>query len=733
MTALPVTEHAALEIDGAPFEVIVLRGEEALSTLFRFEITCAGAPDPASLLGSGAAIALTAGAGAGRRIHGIVAEASTSASEAGASITAVIRPAIFPLTLGRDSRVFHDMSAVEIAQQVLAASPAPVRWQLTRAYPKRAACAQRGEDDFSFVSRLMAEEGIFFWFDHEGGPSALVFADDSTSAPDLEGGGFLAFAPDAGMRGEGERIVELGSTLRASASKITVGSFDPDHPRTRIRESAGGGSIEVYDAPGGGPTRPAIAAARARTRLEAAAAGRSGVSGAAASARVYPGRALEMGGHPAARLDGRYLVTRAIVEIDQRRRGGAAPVERAFTCRFEAMAHAVPFRAPAPAPRVEQPGLQTGQVMGSREAHHDPAGRVRVKLHFERDAAGAPGRWMRVAQRGTADSQLLPRAGWSVVALHEEGSADAPSVLSRIHDAEHPPPYALPAHKTRTVFRTAETPGSGSYNEIRLEDRQGAEELLMEASKDMGVRVQAARADAIGRDAGHDVGGDHALAVGGDHAEIVEGDQRVTIGGREARSASGAVEKSVGGAEIERIAGERSLHAGAMHTTTVAGERSLSVGTVLLDASLGTISATSGRTATIRAGGARVAVSAGQIAEQVQALSAQTIGGAKVEISKAGRSLEVKGDAVETVGGVLIEKTLGAFSETAATELRYGVGGLFSAGAPEIVIEADDRIEIKCGASSIAVLPDRIEIKASTLKIADSSELVAVSDRIDYN
>lgn len=743
---LSASEHVTLVIDDVELEVVSLSGEEAVSRLFRYEVGCripAGAgPGLAGgegALGRAAAVTLRDGFGGERTVHGVVAESALrSIDDGSAMLEVVIRPELFWLTLGRDSRVFSDLSVVDIVKRVLSRRTAPTRWEVARTYPRRDYCAQYREDDWTFVARHLEEEGIHFRFDHEGGRSTLVLSDTSGSAPELVGGAVVPFAYETNLAGGHETIEEIGQAIEAGATRFTVGSFDPAHPDLDVSATVGDGPIEHHDAPGGGPETPAVCAARAQTRLEAAVAARNGVSGGTSSVRLVPGRILEIQGHPVERLDGRYFITRVSLSITQRRRGpGGADVERAFQARFDAAPQRLPYRPPATAPVAKQAGLQSGVVVGAagEEIFPDPSGRVRVQLHWDREGArdDAAGRWMRVAQRGTADSMLLPRVGWNLLTVNDEGSVDAPTVLSRIHDAEHPPTYALPANMTRVVFKTATTPGGGSFNEVYFEDRAGQEEMFMNASRDMSVLVKNVKQEMVARDSQRSVGNDHSIAISVDLDEHVVADQTVTIAANETISVGVDRTRQIEQNDTETIGGNRSIETGTSHTTTVARERALRVGSILMDTTLGQLSSKSRKSTHIMVGGARMLMSAKSIGESVKLLAAQTIGGAKVELAADGRSLEVKKIHVESVGGTMVKRTSGAFTESASVSSTYTAGGLIQATAPEILIEAKQKIRLVCGGTSITITTDTVEIVTPSLTLDGASKLVLVTPRVEHN
>jgi type VI secretion system secreted protein VgrG len=339
---------------------------------------------------------------------------------------------------------------------------------------------------------------------------------------------------------------------------------------------------------------------------------------------------------------------------------------------------------------------------------------------------------MRVAQRGTADSLLLPRVGWNVMTFNEEGTLDAPSVLSRIHDAEHPPAYSLPESKTRVVFKTATTPGGGSYNEIYFEDKQGAEEMFVHASRDMAILVRNDKTDDVRRDASRAVGVDHTLDVGIDHGEHIVANQAVAILVNETAGVTGDRQKTVVTDETVTIGAGRRVSTGAVHTDQVKDNRTLKVGAALLDITLGNIASRS-PVEHILVGGAAVKISANSISDKLGKASVQTIGGIKLEIAKKSRPIQVGMRYQETVGGSMVLRTDDELTDQAETTSSLKVGGMLTAKAPDVLIEATDKIEIRCGAASITVLPDSIELSAPTLDLSGSAHLEAIAPSIDHN
>ena len=512
---------------------------------------------PFDIVGREVVMTLNDSFGELRTIAGIIAECEREIIDAGnAHLRIVMRPRVFPMSLSRDSRVFNDMTVPQIVDRVMEKTQAPHRWELTGAYRERVYTAQYRESDWTFISRLLEDEGIYYWFDHTPEQSVVVFSDDSTAAPRIVGSPEIGFVFETGMLGDSELITEIAAEAHATATKFTVGSFDPWNPALKVLETKGDGMHEMYDAPAGAPEDPAVIARRAQIRLEGSKSHRASVSGNTSSIRMVPGRRMVVVDHPL--HDGDYFITETRYRSSQRRRfGGEA--KGGYECHFECINSAVIFRPPEDTPNAEQAGIQTGRVVGppGEEIHTDFKGRVRVQLHWDREGAwdDKAGKWMRCAQRGVASSMLYPRIGWNVTTFMEEGNVDAPTVLSRVHDAEHPPTYKLPENKTRTVFRTLTSPGGGSANEIRFEDLAGMQEMFINASKDWNQTIGDRNGLNVGRNHEHVVMGEQNIDVATAMSEDVQNDQTTNITGNEEIEIEEARDKTVRNDESEEITG----------------------------------------------------------------------------------------------------------------------------------------------------------------------------------
>ncbi len=731
-------ERVQLTVNGLDLEVVGLLGEERLSELFTIRITCktkSTEVDPASLVAGEAAITLSNAFEDQRVVTGLVTEAQDMAHEDGTAILElIVRPKAYPLTLGRDCRVFQDMSVAEVTRDVLSRGGVPQRWDITGTYAPQVYVAQYRESDWRFVTCRLAAAGIYFWFDHAGG-STTVFADSSAAAPDIAGLPVLRFAFESDAKASEDIVSELGACSTMVPNAFAVGSFDPMRPDTPVTASGGAGGFEIYRAPGAGPADDAGCAALVALGAEGAAAAGAGIAGKTTSVRLAPGLAFSVAGHD--QHDGTYLVTAVRYEVTQRRRDKDTPSGYSYTCFFEGIDKSVTYRPPALPSTAKQAGLQSGVVVGApgEEIYTRGSGEVRFQLHWDRIGGrdDKAGRWVRVAQRGTAESMLLPRMGWNVLSYNTEGSTDEPRVLNRVHDAEHPPAYPLPANKTRVVFKTATTPGGGTFNEYYFEDRQGAEEMFINASRDMKIRTHNVKSEVISRDSLRVVAADVDTTIGYDLDQNVMSNQSIAIGGDEEFNVSGDRSKAVAANETVTVGSTRKVQATDGHDIVVEGTRSLSVGAALIDATLGTISSHSSVAASRLIGGVSLKATSKTLTEDVGGLTVQTIGGIKLEISGSDRTTDVKDTYTETIGMLMMLDTDTSYIDSADETATWTAGQALDGSTPELFVEAEEKIELICGGSKIVIVPEGVEIVAKNFDMTDAATLETVTAVIEHN
>ncbi len=442
-------------------------------------------------------------------------------------------PWFWLLARHQDCRIFQDMSVVEIVDMVLnELGMTDFKWMLNSQPPKRSYCVQYRESTFAFFSRLLEEEGIFYFFEHHEDRHVMILGDSELAYGQVSGGSIPLRRLEQGDTEPGisdwqeERRLHLGRVsmtdynFESPQEKLLIGTSSPSAPSPAK-------GLELFDYPGRFADR-GRGEGLSRIRMEAresasnTASARSNVIGLGAGTR------FSLAGHESA--SGDYVIQSVHHQgnnnWDQDLGGGAF-----YTQSLRAISTDRPYRPPRSTPRPVIDGPQTAVVVGKsgEEIDVDKYGRIYVQFHWDRrsDADERSSCRIRVSQTWAGNNwggMVLPRIGMEVVVQFLDGDPDRPLVTGCVVNADSMPPYPLPAHRSRTTFRTSSTPGGGNFNELRFEDSKGKEQVFLRAARDLHVRVQNQERSLIGESSHSRVEKDSFKSVGGNQNLIVEGD-----------------------------------------------------------------------------------------------------------------------------------------------------------------------------------------------------------------
>lgn len=555
-----------LDDDSIAFERI--EGVEALSTPFTFIVDARAdlEIDLYKHIGEVASIEIYEDGEFQRHFHGIlVASEDVGQSEAGIQYRLTLKPWTYFLSQNRDLAIYQEKTAPTIIKELLGARGySDVEFRLTREYQKRVYCLQYRESDFAFISRLMEEEGIFYFFIHSADRHVLVLGDRPSahqpgkpSSLDYVPTSVSVFSADAKARAGGGKFRIQSWKERVSSggeAQVTLAEFDFTWPKLGLitHDSVATGhkrkGLEVYDYPGryqrdeqGKNEEERFGKMLSRVRLDESRAERRVFTGTSQTASIAVGTVLTMKGHPSGRMNARYVVISTLHSIaSESFRSGQKDQERSFNVQFEAIPAETPFHPPRVTPKPVVQGLESAVVTGPKgeTIYTDKYGRVKVQFHWDRQGKNDENAscWIRVSQTGLLGNQILPRVGHEVLIDFLHGDPDRPIVVGRVYNAGNMPVYELPAEKTKAVWRTLSYGNTGDYtgaekldtgepraNELRFEDKGGAEEVFLHAERDMNVRVRWQET--------HHVGHDQTIKVGNNRTETVRFDEKITIGG----------------------------------------------------------------------------------------------------------------------------------------------------------------------------------------------------------
>ncbi len=513
-----------------------------------------------------------------RHFHGLVTAGEyTKESQAGHHYRLSIQPWTFYLDQNRQMAIYQDKTVVQIIKQVIEGAGIQDVDYTRLVLPRvpRGYTVQYRESDFAFISRLMEEEGIYYFFRHDADRHVMVLCEGPAShqpgKPALlkyNANSVSVFTTDSksrfGSQGDFlqtwvERVASTGE------ARVTTRDFDfesPDQPLTAEAASEGAhprDDREIFVYPGrytrektGRGDQESTGRERGQALLDAQRAGRRTFSGTSQSAGLTTGYRVDVTDHPAGRMNASYLITGTHHSIAaESYRSGQQDDEDAFNVKFDAIPADTVFRPRHATPRPRVQGLESAIVTGppGETIYTDEYGRVKVRFHWDR--ADTPGEratcWIRVSQTGGLGNVILPRVGHEVLVDFLDGDPDRPLIVGRVFNKAHMPVYDLPANKTRAVWRTLTYGASGSYpqaealdsganrtsNEIRFEDKGGQEEMFIHAERDMNSRVRFDESRHVGHNQQRRVGLDRSTNIGQDDTKTIGRDRTTHVIGKD--------------------------------------------------------------------------------------------------------------------------------------------------------------------------------------------------------
>jgi type VI secretion system secreted protein VgrG len=423
-----------------------------------------------------------------------------------------LRPSLWLLSQKAECRIFHSMTAPEIIKKLLEEHGIAFEDNFSENHPTREYCVQYRETDLAFLSRLMEEEGIYYFFKHSPGEHKLFLVDSMSKHEPIAGAEILPFIALAGQdRHEREHIYEWHSERRFRTAKVALDAYDQKKSSTDLyaekETNPAYKKLEVFDYPGR-YTEKADGEYYAKVRVEAAQAQDNRRQAAGDAISLYPGGLFTLEKHGTASENKQYLVVRAshsYTSPEHYRSGGGGGPDQVYFGNYDLLLNDSnkPFRAPFVTPKPLVHGPQTAKVVTevgkeSEEVEVDEHGRIKVQFHWERiggkDSKEKYSRRVRVSQIWSGEGwggQFIPRVGQEAVVIFLEGDPDEPLVVGTVYNDKHKHPYTGDCFKTQSGWKTQSTKdGKGRFNEFRFDDKKNAEQIYMRAERNHDVLVR---------------------------------------------------------------------------------------------------------------------------------------------------------------------------------------------------------------------------------------------------
>jgi len=605
----PGTSNLTVELaSGETFDVREFTVNERMSQLFEVRLvalTDNPNVDFEAIVGQKATFVMHHGQGFGaQRIWtGICNELEQLAvEETGlSSYHIAIVPSLWLATQRRNHRMFQQISEPDIVVKMLEEwGIEPVLKIDKAAYKKRKYRVQYAESDFAFISRMLEDAGITFYFEQQGGETKLVLADSPQSNAARTP---IAFR-DNPTTADLEHVTDVRIARKVRPGKLTIRDVDYRKPPAyNLAATASGGASAVEDKlerfhyePGaflfgaekGDDTPAADDKGKTRTdesegqklaqrRLEAKRSSGTNVSFTTNVHDLAPGIVTSFLDHPRSDLaNGEQLL---IVESNL---AGTSTGEWTHHC--EAKSAKQPYRPPTNSTKPKVNGVESATVVGpaGEEIHCDEFGRVRVHFHWDRESKMDDNSscWIPVSQPWGGASYggvNLPRIGQEVLVDFLGGDPDRPVVVGRVFTNLQKVPYKLPDNKTQSGLKSNSTGGGGGYNEFMFEDAQGKELVRMQAERDYNKLVKHDEVATVMNDRTKTVHRDENVTIGQNRTKLVKANETVTIGKNLMKTVQ-ASEREVTAVNRSVVVGvNRATQVGAIDSTTVGGTYSVMV------------------------------------------------------------------------------------------------------------------------------------------------------------
>jgi type VI secretion system secreted protein VgrG len=517
-------------------------GHEGISRLFNFELDLLS-EDPAisfeAIVGQKVTISIKLIDGNERYLNGFVSRFAQSGSdERFTHYQAEVVPWLCFLTRTADCRIFQNMTVPDIITKIFSdLGFNDFQNSLQGSYEPREYCVQYRETDFNFVSRLMEQYGIFYFFKHEKSKHTLVLADSKSAHQPCPGQAKATYEHASGAFQKEDQIGSWHIEQQIGPGKYALSDYNFETPSTSLAVKVpstmnvgGNGKYEIFDYPGE-YAKKAQGESLAKIRMEEEETPNLVVTGGGNCRAFCAGHRFDLAEHYRQDMNKSYLLTEVhhVASVGgSYTDGGGGDASSSYSNRFVCIPHSVPYRPRRVTPKPIIQGVQTAVVVGpsGEEIWVDKYGRVKVQFHWDREGKKdeKSSCWIRVSQNWAGKrwgAMFIPRIGQEVIVSFLEGDPDQPLITGSVYNAEQVVPYDLPKEQTKSTMKSDSSKGHGGFNELRFEDKKGSEQIFLHAQKDVDVRVKNDSREWIGKD--------RHLIVKGKQKELVEGDKHLNV------------------------------------------------------------------------------------------------------------------------------------------------------------------------------------------------------------
>ncbi len=665
---------------------------------------------------------------------------------------ATVRPWLWFLTRTADCRIFQEMKVPDIIKAVFADHPsADYKLELTGTYRKWTYCVQYRETDFNFVSRLMEQEGIGYYFRHSDGHDTLVLTDSTSKHTPVSGYEKLQYVPpNEQVKPDLEHVNQWDFVREIEPGVYVHDDYDFERPSVELKTnktlSRGytPSDYEIYDYPGLYLQRP-DGEQYASVRINELGTQYETMHGSTNARGVAVGALLTLEDHPRTDQNREYLITGGAFDLsfgDYEALPEAAGTS--YHCSFFAIPSSQQFRPKRVTPKPFVQGPQTAVVVGpaGEEIFTDKYGRVKVQFHWDRRGKKDENSscWMRVSYPWAGKNWgavAIPRITQEVIVSFLEGDPDQPIITGRVYNAEQMPPYDLPAHKTQSGVksRSSKAGTASNFNEICFEDLKGSELLTIHAEKDQSISVEHDESHTVGHDRSKTIDHDETSHIKHDRTETVDNNETITIHGNRTETVDKNETITIHQNRTETVDKNESITVGQSRTRNVAINEAVTIGVAQ--------EVTVGATQTVTVGAMQAITVGASQNISVGASQNMSVGGGQTISAGGSQSITVGSNQSTTVASNV---SLNAGSDETRTvggsrETKIGKNDSLNV-TKDLTVKVGDSITIVTGDASLTMKKDgTIQLKGKDITIEGSgkinvkasSDIVMKGSKIEQN
>jgi type VI secretion system secreted protein VgrG len=585
-----------------------MTGTEALSTLFEYDVTFHSDKlglKAKAMLGLDVTLRVETQDLGVRHFNGLVTRFAGGGREGEHYVyTAKLRPWLWIASRRSDCKIFQFKTVPEIIDDVLKPYGFPMMKKLVKTYRQWDYCVQYQETDLNFVMRLMEHEGIYFHFEHMQGKHTLVFDDDTSShKPMPERPTVIYSGVDAATVEKEEHFDSWHLREEVDPGEYETDDYDFKHPSgdlTTNRKDARAhaqATKQRYMWPGG-YVEHADGETYANVRMQALVSEQERAQGHCWLRTMATGYLYTLAKCPLADQNRQYLAVAAtyFFRSNARMSAGSGDGDSTWGISVTSQPTSVPYRPQLLTAKPLTHGPQTAVVVGpdGEEIYTDDEGYGRVKVQFHWDRYGKRDEnsscWIRVSMPWAGEKWgfvHIPRIGQEVVVNFIGGDPDHPIITGSVYNAEKMPPYALPANKTASGIKSRSTKGGTptDFNEIRMEDKKGEEQLYIHAQRNHDTVVELDESRTVGQHRQTRVEKNDSRYVNQDDLEVINGvqnnqiekDQTTTVKGNQRNTVTLDQSNMVKGGLTQNVEKDVKEETGGDHQETVKGNHNFSV------------------------------------------------------------------------------------------------------------------------------------------------------------